>query len=293
MEAVDLQQVDQEDLINHLMFHKALIDEERDGTKIDRYVDLLEEEGQHSSIRDPFDQSIAIAFELALEHHLDPWDLDLARFSTLYLRRAREEEIDLVTAGRIILLAWQVLKLQSAEVVEQAEEPDEPADDEVLGWEAIPDWTFEPEERDFTQTVIDDPEPPLEEPIRRDSSRRVSLFELVEAFDEARQEAEKRQRLRRERERARMAREEAREAADDGDRMHTDDLEAEIERTWQRIRRYNGQPIPLSKLHRASKEDLLRTMVTVLFLAKDHKIRVTQEEFPTGEIYVENRNNGG
>lgn len=294
MKAVDLEEWDgdQARLINHLTFHKALIDEERDGSRIDEYIEMLEDEGQHVTIQDPFEKSIAIAFELALDHHLDPWDLDLVRFSTLYLERARDEDLDLVTAGRIILLAWQVLKLQSREVVDRAEEDEVDEEDEILGWDAIPDVAFEPQDQDFNRTVLEEDEPPLEEPIRRESERRVSLFELVEAFDEARREAETRQRLERERERARKAREEDRDG-DDADRMHNDDLEAEIEETWERINRLNGRPIPLAKLHRADKDDRLRTMVSVLFLAKDKKVTVSQETFPTGEIFVENRSNGG
>lgn len=294
MKTVELEEWDGDEarLINHLTFHKALIDEDRDGSRIDHYLELLEDEGQHVTIQDPFDKSIAIAFELALDHHMDPWDLDLVRFSTLYLQRAKEEELDLVTAGRIILLAWQVLKLQSREVVDRVEEEEADEEDEILGWDAIPDVAFEPDDQDFNRSVLEDDEPPIEEPIRRENERRVSLFELVEAFDEARRDAEERQRLKRERERARKARDRERRE-DDADRMHTDDLEAEIERTWDRINRFNGRPIRLAKLHHDDKDDRLRTMMSVLFLAKDRKITVWQEEFPTGDIYVENRSNGG
>ena len=100
------------EVINHLLFHKSLIDEKDANDRINSYVSMLQksEEGEHISIENPFDRSIAIAFELVMQQHLDPWDIDLVNFSTLYLNRAKQEKIDLLTAGRIIYMAWKVLK---------------------------------------------------------------------------------------------------------------------------------------------------------------------------------------
>jgi len=103
------------DVINHLIFHKSLIDEKDDASRINYYVNMLQkaDEGEYISIDNPFDRSIAIAFELVMKQHLNPWDIDLVNFSTIYLKRAKEEKIDLITAGRIIYMAWKVLKLQT------------------------------------------------------------------------------------------------------------------------------------------------------------------------------------
>ncbi len=90
------------DVINHLLFHKSLIDEKDDAVKINHYIDMLQkaDEGEHISIEDPFERSIAIAFELVIQQHLNPWDIDLVNFSTIYLKRAKEEKIDLILAGK-------------------------------------------------------------------------------------------------------------------------------------------------------------------------------------------------
>ena len=50
-------------IIQHLLFHKALIDEQDDAQRINYYVDLLTKtnEGLHVSMKNPFDRSIAIA----------------------------------------------------------------------------------------------------------------------------------------------------------------------------------------------------------------------------------------
>ena len=102
------------DVINHLLFHKSLIDDHDDSARINYYVDMLQKtnQGEHISIDNPFERSIAIAFELVMKQHINPWDIDLVNFSTMYIKRAKEEKIDLITAGRIILMAWKILKLQ-------------------------------------------------------------------------------------------------------------------------------------------------------------------------------------
>ena len=60
-------------VITHLLFHKSLIDENDDATRINYYVDLLQKthEGDHVSMDNPFDRSIAIAFELVMNQHLN------------------------------------------------------------------------------------------------------------------------------------------------------------------------------------------------------------------------------
>ena len=153
-------------VVSHLLFHKALIDENEDNTRFDKYVDLVEqlENGFRVTISDPFDRSIAITFELAIEHQLDPWNIDLVKFSNEYLKHVRKEpDLDLITAGRIILMAWMVLKLQSEEVLENARnfEPEEDEDDEY--WpEPEGDWYANDDDFDYTTAVITSPSlPPL------------------------------------------------------------------------------------------------------------------------------------
>jgi len=121
------------EVINHLLFHKSLIDEKDDATRINHYVNMLQntDQGDHISIENPFDRSVALAFDLVMQQHLNPWDIDLVSFSTMYMKRAKEEKIDLITAGRIIYMAWKILKLQSDDLVvtmEQKKETYEPFD---------------------------------------------------------------------------------------------------------------------------------------------------------------------
>lgn len=278
------------DVINHLLFHKSLIDEKDDASRINYYVELLQKtnEGEHVSITNPFDRSIAIAFELVIKQHLNPWDIDLVSFSTMYLKRAREEKIDLMTAGRIIYMAWKILKLQSNDLVvsiEQQEETYEPFD-----WGDIPQEMYftKDDAYSYTNLVMKLPEPPLEEPIRRDAKRKVTLIELLDAFNLARKESEEYQLIemqrRKERERlAMLARKRMKGTA------HEDHLEKDIMNVWSRIKKHPEKTMTLNELCESQdKEEMIKVMMSVLFLAYDNKILVYQKKFPYGKIFIKN-----
>ena len=131
------------ELINHLLFHKALIDENDGGERIEEYMELVRNigKGMHIAIADEFEKSISLVFELVMEQHFDPWDIDLIKFSKLYLKRIRKEKsVDLITAGKIVLMAWSILKLQSDELLSKADvcEEDPKADDSLCDVEHYP-----------------------------------------------------------------------------------------------------------------------------------------------------------
>ena len=198
------------DVINHLLFHKSLIDENEEPGRINQYITMLQkaDSGEHISIENPFDRSIAIAFELVMQNHLNPWDIDLVSFSTMYLNRAKQEKIDLIIAGRIIYMAWKILKLQSNNLVLTMEENNQ-EEYEPFGWGDIPTemWLTEDDDYSYTNLIMKTPTPPIDTPLRRKSKRKVSLIELLDAFNEAKKESEEYQllELQRKEERDRLA----------------------------------------------------------------------------------------
>jgi segregation and condensation protein A len=279
------------DIINHLLFHKALIDEKDDASRINEYVSMLQktDEGEHISISNPFDHSIAIAFELVIQQHLNPWDIDLVNFSTMYLKRAKEEKINLMTAGRIIYMAWKVLKLQSNDLVismETQKETYEPFD-----WGDIPTemWLSKDDAYSYTNLVMTMPEPPINEPLRRDSKRKVTLMELLDAFNLARKESEEHIILEKQRkeesERLTMlARKRMKGTA------HEDHLEKDIQVVWNKIRNYKNKTLTLFDLcEKDNKDELIKVLMSILFLAYDNKILVFQKKFPYGKIFIKNK----
>lgn len=287
------------DIVNHLLWHKALIDEQDDGTRLDEYIDLVRasEKGEHLTIRNDFDKSIAIAFELVLQEHLNPWKIDLGEFSRMYLTRAKEENVELVTAGRIILMAWTVLKLQSDAMVELAERlaapPVEEPDMDFLDWGDIGDWDHDDEGYEYTRRVTHSPIAPIDEKVRRKgASRKVTLMELVDAFEEVRREAEQRQVMMAERERLRKL---WKKQSNDSvtEMMHSDDPEEDQRAIWSRISSLNGSFIPLGVLHEPHIDDFTTAFTSVLFLAADRKVDLWQHDFPHGAILVKNREAAG
>jgi len=278
------------DVINHLLFHKSLIDEKDDATRINHYVSMLQktDEGEYISIENPFDRSIAIAFELVMQQHLNPWDVDLVSFSTLYMKRAKEEKIDLMTAGRIIYMAWKILKLQSNDLVVTMENQEETY--EPFGWGDIPTemWLTKDDAYSYTNLVMNMPEPPLDEPLRRDSKRKVTLIELLDAFDHARKESEEHQLIEQQRKAERerlsqLARKRMKGTA------HEDHLEEDVEAVWQKIKNNSKKTILLTDLCEIKgREELIRILMSVLFLAYDNKVLVYQRRFPYGKIFIKN-----
>ena len=275
-------------VVQHLLWHKALQEYDEED-RIGDYVDMVthSDEGEHVSIRDPFHRDLAIAFELVIQEHLDPWNLDLSKFAELYLKEARNHGVDLVTAGRIILMAWTVLKLQSDEVAEKATlfDAHEEEWDEWDLFDAGAVGAMEDPDYEATFRIVNAKRAPIDEKIRHKGDRRVTLMELIGAFEEVHTEAEERRVLNQQKaaNRARLRRQMRGRV---GSMMHTEDLEAEIAETWQRVLDHETQPIPLSALHEPEPVDLVQTFNSILFLAKSGRVSVTQEDFPYGEVWL-------
>ena len=281
-------------IMSHLLFYKAIIDEEGSGERITKYIDLVDglDEGLHIPIRDPFHRAIAITFELVMQNHINPWNVDLMKFSSLYLERVKEEEeVDFITAGKLMVMAWEILRRQTEEIMAKSKPPAPPPADAWEGVDIAGDWYVEDESFDFTKTVVDANEIPLEEKIWRPANRKVTLFELVEAFDEARKEVEVFRILKDEREKERIRLEAENKGAVSG-MVHKENIEQDITMTWKRLENLEGA-IPLSNICQpGNREDRITTLVSCLFLAKDSRIKIWQVNFPFGEIYIKHMTSG-
>lgn len=272
-------------VVRHLLWHKAMSDHDETGERISEYITMVQgsDEGEHVSMRDAFHRDLAIAFELVTQEHLDPWNLDLSKFAELYLKQAREHGVDLVTAGRIILMAWTVLKLQSDEIADRAVFAPEPEDE--YGWDDMPDFSYTDDEWDFTERIQSLPQAPIDEKIRHKGDRRVTLMELIGAFEEVHTEASQRKKLEQTKLHARLSLK-RKMRGKVGGMMHKEDLEAEIAETWHRILDHPSHPIAFSDLIERDVMDLVQTFNAVLFLAKSRRIDIAQEDFPYGEIWI-------
>lgn len=281
----------EQQLVNHLLFHKALIAEDGNVTRIDDYIRIAKESGagRHVSIEDPFDRSISLAFELVLDQGMDPWAIDLVRFTALYMDRVEKgAPIDLITAGKLLHMAWSILRMQSDQLRVAAEPPPAP-EPELVGWDDI-DLSVLGDDPDAAFAQVVDAAAPsdlLDEKVRHKGDRRVTLMELVSALEDARREADARALLVAAREGEKHRRAAARKGRAEG-AAHREDQEEDIREVWERIVRENGAPIPITSIQERSREGLVKTLVSVLFLAKAQRIKLWQEDFPYGMIYVQN-----
>ncbi|MEE9150944.1 MAG: segregation/condensation protein A [Thermoplasmata archaeon] len=276
------------ELINHLLFHKALISEDDSGERIEEYMELVRniDSGMHIAIADEYEKSLSLVFELVMEQHFDPWDIDLIKFSKLYIKKIRKEKsVDLITAGKIIFMAWSILKLQSDEVLGKADVPEE-EEFYFEGWNIMPEEFYESgEDLDYTSAVISEARIPIQEKIWHKKTRPVTLMELVDAFSGAKKDMEKQKKLK---ERRARLRELMKVDENFDEKVHKENLEEDIYLTWQRICMFEEDKMLLDDIIDGSRDDLLARFVSILYLAIDDRIRITQRRFPYGEIIIKN-----
>ena len=264
-----------EAITQHLLFHKALIDDREGSDRIDRYMSILENDTEGEKLPDPEEESIRSVFSLVLEHGLDPWEIDIREFARLYREKVKNDMFDMIVAGKLVLMAWKVLRMQSDATVASGETPIYEEDIEIY---------------EVGGNIVTDPDPePLHIPVikfreaqYRSSVRPVTMIELLNAFEEAREQAS----IAQERERVRQ---ELRAKAPKKfeNKAHDEDDEKDIVRVWDMIQKLGTGTIPLSDLLTDDRMENITRFVAVLHLVRDGKINIWQEELPYGAIYIE------
>ena len=209
---------------------------------LDRLVELAAlEEAEHQFLIDPFDRSVALVFQLFRSKDLDPWDVDLTSFLEMFEQRIKTaDNIDLPTCGRLIRMAWQILRGQSSTLIERQdrawdEHEEEFLDFDVSGWET----EFTEDDYNFSVGVMtgaaDNVLPSMfEARIHREESRPVTLGELLMGLQSAKQISEDlklREEIAKERREAH-----AKARARFSGSLHIEDLEADLRRTWNALR---------------------------------------------------------
>ena len=90
---------------------------------LDRLMELSTlQEAEHQFLIEPFDRSVALVFQMFQSSDLDPWDVDLSSFIEMFNKRIKTaENIDLPSCGRLIRMAWAILRNQSSTLIERQE----------------------------------------------------------------------------------------------------------------------------------------------------------------------------
>ena len=269
---------------------------------LDRLVELsLLEEAEHQFLIDPFDRSVALVFQLFQSSDLDPWDVDLSTFIEMFNRRIEDaENIDLPTCGRLVRMAWCILRGQAASLLDRQERAFEEEEEEIWefdgGWEA----DFDDADYNFSVGVLSGAaSETLPQMFHRDESRPVTLGELLMGLQDAgRLAAEQRMREEIAKER-RDAHERARERFSGS--LHIEDLEGDLKRTWEslKLRSDAGEPVSLKllvddltsksmeegiPLEEAEAEAQVAALISALFLTNRGFVDLKQNSGRNGDI---------
>jgi segregation and condensation protein A len=273
------------DVLNHLMFQKAIIEDDAVAgreARIENYLRMVNDmqKGTMGPSEDPFEKSVALVFELVVNHQMNPWDINLIEFSKMYLSRVRKaSELNLIVAGKIVYMAWEILKLQTEQVLRRVDRPEQV---EMMfdGWNPDNlDLFVDPFELGTGEMMLHTEEMPIDEKVRRKAERPVTLIDLLDAFEEAKKESDIRQEL------AKFMQKYKRPEFDD--KAHKENLEEDIAMVWERIQRCGQGSVPIVDLYTTGKEDRIKVFISILFLAKMGKIHIWQEKLPYGEIFME------
>ena len=262
-----------EELEQHLLFHKALADDAEAYERIGGYMDILASAETGERLPDPVDELIRSVFSLVLESGIDPWEIDLNEFIRMYERKVSQGTFDMIVAGKLILMAWKILRMQSESTRERSEPPVEFEDFD------IDDTFFDSDDQLFV------PDIEFREAYRREPIRPVTMYELIDAFEDARLEIE----IARERERVRAELRSKKIHDKFDNKAHEEDDERDVEAVWDMIERLGPGPICLYDLYADSLKENLTIFVSVLHLVRNGYLDVWQDELPYGQIYVEIR----
>ena len=257
-----------EQIEQHLLYYKAMADSDADIERFDGYLRTLRETGDNAKLDDPVDESIRAVFSAVLDNGFDPWAIDLDEFVRVYSAKVAGGRFDMVVAGSLLLMAWKVLNAQS-DRLRLIAEPPEP---EVLE----EDFAFEDEDPMVVPDIV------LRASYARDVPRRVTMKDILDAFEGAREEAE----IARARE---ISREKLknREPLKFDNKAHREDDERTVEKVYERIKSMGAGPMPITEFYSGDVEQNITVFVSVLHLVRNGLLDVSQTELPYGEITVQ------
>ncbi len=244
---------------------------------VNSYINRMKNGEIEMIFEDPKLKAIALVFQLVIDENLDPMDIDLVKFTKLYLEKVREEKImDFITAGRLIFMAWNVLFMKSENVLKKFSEKDDDFYDLWDPYEIEPGFQ---ENFDVTESIMNNE--PILQPIRRNEKRPITLPELLTAVRDALNESMERKK---EMEKRKEIEEKYRLAINE--RVHKESIEEDIKEIWNRICEMDDDFVK-KQIEDGTKEDSIRVMLSLLFLEKDEKIKMHQERpFMDIKVYV-------
>ena len=238
--------------------------------QITYYLEMLKDEktNLYLSISDSKLKAIAVAFQLVLDENFNPMDIDLVKFTQMYLKKIKDENIfDFITAGKLILMAWEILFKKSEKILSFYTTKNDDFydlwDPYEAGSEPIGDY-------DITDAIINSN--PLQEPVRRVEKRPVTLSELINALKDAIKDSESRIKENREK---KILEEKYRILIKE--RLHQESIEDDIQEIWSRMCEMEDE-FYKKQIEDGTKDDSIKVLISLLFLENSGKIVMEQKE---------------
>lgn len=213
-------------------------------------------------------EPVEILVNFAKSGSINPWDIDIVEVTDKFLEKIEEMKMtDLRISGRTLLYAAILLRMKSTGIVQEEEDLEEPLDDDL----------------DF-QDVDDYPVPSL--PVRRSSTRPVTLQELINEL----KKAERVETRRTERRRKNAERQAEIPSTDDVlEIAHEEDIKGRGEQLHELLEKMLSEKecITFSELTSQFPErsERVMTYLSLLFLASDKGVCLCQKEL-FGELYI-------
>ncbi|MCQ6961730.1 segregation and condensation protein A [Methanolobus chelungpuianus] len=217
---------------------------------------------------DVLSEPVEILVNLAKNGDINPWDIDIVNVTDIFLERIEQMQMmDLRISGRTLLYASILLRMKSTGIIQEEQE----------------DYGFEDLGDDLDFYDVDDyPVPKL--PIRRQAARPVTLQELILEL----QKAEKVETRRKDRSIRRRLEERSAVTTDEVLGIaHEEDILGRVKSLGEKLRHEleSQEFVKLSDLLGEDRSENIMTYVSLLFLATEKKIWLTQREL-FGELYV-------
>src|SRR5271157_4997207 len=207
-----------------------------------------------------------------------------------YLERVREDgAVNFAIAGRLVYMAWNILYLQSEEILKMRALPDPALEGDAGLTDAGDDGYLPlletPEAVDVTSSVLGSTDPPpLLGMVRHPETRPVSLLELVRAFGEAEVDARRALRIEELRDRLREEQRAPPEVL-----AHGEIPEHDLEDAWKAALHHPvGKPFPLLELWNplSGRDRLVAVFLALLFLAGERSVELLQEALGESPVLV-------
>jgi segregation and condensation protein A len=192
--------------------------------------------------------------EVVDKYDLDPWNIDLDKFTTIFLNEVNQYFRDFPVAGKIVYFAWINIRNKSELLLPQPEEPEELLEDSFdLGGEEIPvpdiSLGYMPVEKrnvtieDIVEAIKNTPLSFLTNTVRK--ARKIIFQETA----------------------------------------HPEDFQVIIGEVWKRMLHEKKDHFTMESISKSASEDFINIFQSSLFLAYYGRIELNQE-IPFGNIWI-------